>query len=146
MSARRQEVIEQVFAALQNHTPTTALESLILANFEEYVRVPQFPSLPLPFLLNIVTTGRLKIHSDDICKLFVENVPYNGYNSLALLSHVNFHAVSTSTLLQMREIPGSDGEVVLLPIIAELIQVRDSIAKAQECGGARIHDFDENGV
>jgi hypothetical protein len=146
MSARRQEVIDLVFAALKDGNKTTELEPEIVNEFNEYVRIPQFAALPLPFLTKLVGSSRLKISPDDVCKLFADNIAYNGYNSIALLGSVNFRAVSTETLLRLRELTGPDDQTITLPIIVELIAVREAIAKSQECGGARIHDFDEKGL
>jgi hypothetical protein len=146
MYAQREQVIEQLFTALAEHKTTADLEQEVIAHFDEYVRHQRFSALPLHFLLKIVAAGRLKIAPDDVCQLFINNVPYNGYGSFALLGRVNFHGVSTQMLLQMNEITGAEGEVMTLPMIVELIAVRDAVSKAQECGGARLHDFGEGGV
>jgi hypothetical protein len=46
----------------------------------------------------------------------------------------------------MREISSGDGDPIVLPMFNELIAIREAIEKAQECGGARIHDYTEEGV
>jgi hypothetical protein len=146
MSARREEVLGLVATALATNQPTDAYEQEIIDNFSEYIKHGQFASLSLPFLLKIIRKGRLKIEPDAICRLFVDSVPYNDYNSLQLLGVVNFRAVSTPALLQLREVATADGGTLSFPFIGELVQLRGDLEASKQCGGARHHDYDDDGV
>jgi hypothetical protein len=146
MSARRQEVLELVLKALNDKTPTVELEDEVIKDFDEYVKLDPFASLPLPFLVKVVTKGRLKISGDDVCKLFVNNVPYNSYQSIQLLGPVNFRNVSTPALLPMREVADADGNTIPLPFVAEIVAARAALEETKQCGGARVHDYNEAGV
>jgi hypothetical protein len=146
MSARRLEVLELVLKALNEKTSTDELVQEIIDGFEEYVKIDQFASLPLPFLERVVTKGRLKIAADDVCKLFVNNVPYNNYESIRLLGSVNFRNVSSSALLPMREVATADAGLLPLPFFSEILAGRNELEEAKKCGGARAHEYNEKGV
>jgi hypothetical protein len=146
MSARRQQVLGLVSAALAANASTDEYDQEVIDNFSEYVKDGPFSALPLPYLLKILGKGRLKIEPDAVLRLFVDNFPYNEYNSLQLLSSVNFRAASTQALLQLREVATSDGGTVAFPFIAELVRLRGDLEAARQCGGARLHDYADNGV
>jgi hypothetical protein len=146
MAAKREETIRAIAAALAAKTPTAEYEATIVNEFGEFVKNPLFASLGLPFLLKIVRTGSRKISPDAVCQLFVDSVPYDQYASLQLLENVNFSNVSTSTLLQMREISMQDGLPLRLPLVVEIINLRAAITEAQHCGGPRIHEYNDKEV
>jgi hypothetical protein len=146
MSPHSDEVLAEVFDALRANAPTTELEDEIVRHFGEYAKDDRFGAVSLPFLLKLVSKGKLQISPDDVCRLFIDVVPYNGYSGLALLGGVNFRRVSTPTLLQMREISAGDGAMMVLPIVDELIASRAALDRAMLCDGPRRHEFDDPGV
>jgi hypothetical protein len=143
--ATREAVLEEVFTALREDKPTADYEQRIINEFKDFVRLGQFPALGLPFLVKILEKGRLKINPDDVCRLFVDSVPYNGYESVVLLKVVNFRHVSTTALLTMRQVSGANGALLEFPMIVELIRLRDELTQAEKCGGPRVHDFNDAG-
>jgi hypothetical protein len=146
MTATREAILGEVFTALRENKPTIEFEQKIIDEFKDFVRFEQFAALRLSFLVRIVEKGRLKINPDHVCRLFVDNVAYNGSDSVVLLKGVNFHNVSTATLLTMRQVAGADGAFFEFPMITELIATREALEHALQCGGARAHDFDERGI
>jgi hypothetical protein len=146
MSTKRNAVLDAVCAAVQANQPTTELEAMIFQDIGEYIKMDRFAALPFRFLLRLVEVGSLKLSADQVCQIFVGTVPYNGYESIQLLKNCNFRAASDQALQQMREIIMQDGVVLKLPMIGEIIALRDDLAVAQECLGARTHDFDCNGI
>jgi hypothetical protein len=146
MALKREETIRAVAKALAEKTPTAEYESAIVGEFGEYVKNPLFASLSLPFLLKIVRSGGRKISSDAVCQLFIDSVPYNQYASVQLLETVNISTVSTSVLLQMRELAMDDGLPLRLPLVVEIVNLRAAIQEAQQCGGPRIHEYNEKDI
>jgi hypothetical protein len=146
MAAKREETIRAAVKALADKAPTGELETAILAEFNEYVKSPLFASLDLPFLLKLVRSGGRKISPDAVCQLFIDNVPYSRYAAVQLLETVNISAVSTSVLLQMRELAMDDGVPLRLPLVVEIVNLRAAINESQHCGGPRSHEFNEKDV
>jgi hypothetical protein len=146
MASKREETIKAVAKALTDKAPTAEYETSIANEFGEFVKNPLFAALPLPFLLKIVRSGGRRVTPDAICQLFVDNVPYSQYPALQLLETVNFSNVSTSVLLQMREVAMEDGLPMRLPLVIELVNLRAALNEAQQCGGPRIHEYNASDI
>jgi hypothetical protein len=143
-AVQRDTTIKAVADAIAAKQPTAQYEAEIIDNFDAYVKHPALASLPIPFLLKLARADARKVQADAVCQLFVDVVPYAEYAALQLLELVNFSNVSTSTLLQMREISMSDGQPLRLPLVVELINLRATLQETQQCVGPRIHEYNYN--
>ena len=139
-------VIQGVLQAIQEKKSPAEGEQTIADNFENYLKNPRLPSLPLESLLRILDKGMNKITADQNCILFVNAVPYHEYNAIKLIGKTNFHNVSNEVLMQMREISMGDGTSITLPIVRELLRAREEVEKFKDCQGPRVHTFTTKGV
>lgn len=137
--------MEEVVKAIAANKPTTEWETHMIKHFSIYVKHDRFASLPLDFLVKLVDQGARMIDPNDICRLFVDTVPYNHWDSLKLLQKVCFKLVSDDRLMAMESVAFGDDEMKL-PMISEIFRLRRSLDKATDCDSPRRHSFNESGT